>query len=244
MKKHFVAMATIAAAIMGSAKAQDLNGPVKANPNPGGIYIRGGYNLANISINNNGDVNDSKGLSTFHAGFIADIPVADILSVQTGLLLNGQGSKAYNYADNSNTSSNYVKYRFNPLYLQLPVSLALKFPISENARLFVAAGPYAEMGIGGKATTEVNVAGNTSSSSSNIKFDNDNPTTSDEEGANYDHLKRFDYGLNFGGGLEIDRFIIGVNYGLGLSKINSTSDNNSNDNNKYRTWSFGVGVRL
>jgi hypothetical protein len=45
------------------------------NLTPGGIYIKGGYNAANISVNQTGGVNDAKALSTFHAGVIADIPL-------------------------------------------------------------------------------------------------------------------------------------------------------------------------
>ena len=77
-----------------------------------------------------------------------------------------------------------------------------------------------------------------------IKFNNDDPTTSEQEGARYDRLKRFDFGLNGLAGIEVDRFSIGVNYGYGLTKITSTQTDNSNDKNKYRTLSVGVGVRL
>ncbi|HEX5152756.1 MAG TPA: porin family protein [Parafilimonas sp.] len=215
-----------------------------AKLNPGGIYIKGGYNAANISVSNDGAVNDAKALSTFHAGVIADIPVAPVLSFQTGLLLNGQGAKTNYYLDNNNTSDNYIKTRFNPLYLELPASLVVKFPIGSNARIYAGGGPYAAMGIGGKQKVETSIAGIVSSSTDNIKFDNDDPTTGGEEGARYDRLKKFDVGMNALAGVEVDRFMIGVNYGWGLTKINSTQADNSNDKNKYRTLSVGVGFRL
>ena len=83
------------------------------------------------------------------------------------------------------------------------------------------------------------------SSTSNIKFSNDDPFTSQEEDAGYDRLKRFDVGLNFGGGVQFGRIMLKANYGLGLTKINSTeSNNNADEKNKYRTLSFSVGIPL
>ena len=78
-----------------------------------------------------------------------------------------------------------------------------------------------------------------------IEFNNDDPTTSQQEGAAYDKLKRFDYGANFGGGINLGDVILKANYGLGLAKINSTQTNNSeNDKDKYRTISISLGIPL
>jgi hypothetical protein len=101
------------------------------------------------------------------------------------------------------------------------------------------------MGIGGKSKRESKFGPLYATSESNIKFSNDDPFTSEEEDAGYDRLKRFDFGLNFGGGFQFQHVILKVNYGLGLAKINSTESNNtSNDKNKYRTLSFSVGIPL
>ena len=63
------------------------------------------------------------------------------------------------------------------------------------------------------------MAGAESNSDHNIKFGN----------SNGDDLKTFDFGLNGLAGIEISRILIGVNYGLGLSKIFPNSDDNSAD---------------
>lgn len=240
MKKKVLSLFTIGVVISGTLIAQQSSTKV----NPGGIYLRGGYNAANISVTKDGGTNDAKTLSTFHIGATADIPLAPILSFQTGLLLNGKGSKSTYYADGSNHSDNYVKSTFNPLYLELPANLVLKFPVGTGARLYVGAGPYAAAGIGGKSKVESSFAGVKTSSSENIQFNDDNPLTGGQEEARYDRLKRFDFGINALAGVEINRFMVGVNYGLGLTKINSTQTNNTTDNNKYRTLSVGVGVKL
>lgn len=225
-------------------KAQTTNGTSANKSNAVGVYIRGGYNLSNISTSNDGSVNDSKALSTFHAGATVDIPVASMLSIQTGLLLNGQGAKTNSYLNNDDKSDNYVKTSFNPLYLQLPANLVVKMPVSSSTNFIIGAGPYAQMGVGGKSKVESSTLGVKTSSSDNIKFDNDDPTTGEEEGARYDKLKRFDVGVNALAGFEIDRFLISANYGLGLTDINSKGSSSDNDKNKFRTFSVGVGFKL
>ena len=74
-----------------------------------------------------------------------------------------------------------------------------------------------------------------SNSDENIKFGN----------SNSDDLKSFDYGLNGLAGVEVSRLVLGVNYGLGLSKIfPNQDDNDANDKNKYRVLSINVGIRF
>jgi len=242
MKKKACSLLAVVLIIAGSTFAQETSTATKVNP--GGIYIKGGYNAANISVKKDGSVNDAKTLSTFNVGFIGDIPLAPVLSFQTGLYLNGHGAKSTYYVEPGNHADNYVKSTFNPLYLELPANLVLKFPLGDDVRLYAGAGPYAAMGIGGGSKTESSFAGVVTNSSNTIKFNNDDPFTDEQEGARYDRLKRFDFGLNGLAGFEFSRFMLGVNYGLGLTKINSTQTNNSTDNNKYLTFSVNVGVRL
>ena len=61
---------------------------------------------------------------------------------------------------------------------------------------------------------------------------------------NDDDLRSFDYGVNALAGLEIDRVMLDVNYGLGMSKIVPNSDDFRNDKNKYRVLSVNVGFRF
>ncbi len=157
-------------------------------------------------------------------------------------MLTGQGSKAESYF---NGGANYVKTRFNPIYVQVPLNLVILAPLDKRNGLFFNAGPYIAIGVGGKSKTDSKIGALTSSSSSSIKFSNDDPFTSEQDDAAYDKLKRFDYGLNFGGGFQFQHLILKVNYGLGLAKINSTESNNTaDDKNKYRTLSVSVGIPL
>ena len=205
-------------------------------------YVQAGLNLANITSTNNGQTQDNKWLPTFNVGIMSRFGISSTFDLESGLLFTGKGAKAQ-----STSGSDYVKATFNPLYVELPLNAVVKIPLSANAKqnIFFHAGPYVAVGVGGKSTTDVSVAGVTSHTSSSIKFNNDDPTTSQQEGAAYDRLKRFDYGFNLGGGFDFGKLLLRANYGFGLAKINSTQTNNtSNDKNKFRTFSISVGIPL
>lgn len=210
------------------------------------FYIQGGLNLANISTGNNGETQDNKTLATFNVGAMGRFGISKVFDIEAGLLFTGKGAKSETYFTNA-TDDNYVKAKFNPYYIELPVNAVVKFPLSTsgNTNLFVYGGPYAAIGIAGKSKVESKIFGTTATSTEDIKFSNDDPTTDGQEGAGYDKLKRFDYGANIGAGLDLGTLMFKVNYGLGFAKINSTqTDNSENDKNKYRTLSISVGIPL
>ena len=230
MKKLFLSL-TLISAISLSTRAQ--------------VYIQGGLNLANITKTNDGQTEDNNILPSFNVGILGRLDLAPMFALESGVLLTGHGAKAETYFSNGN----YTKSKFNPLYIQVPLNAVVKIPLGTSkdskSNVFFNAGPYAAIGIGGKSKRETKVGPFISNSESSIEFSNDDPFTSQEEDAGYNKLKRFDFGLNFGGGFQFDHFIIKANYGLGLAKINSTESNNTaNDKNKYRTLSFSVGIPL
>lgn len=210
------------------------------------VYVQGGLNLANITETKSGETQNNKTLTTFQAGILGRFRIADPLAFETGLLLQGRGSKANTYLDESNKDDNYVKARFNPLYIELPASLVFRLPVGEDkSNLFIQAGPYVAMGVGGKSTVDTKFLGTETHTTSDIKFNNDDPATTQQEDAAYDKLKRFDYGINVGAGVDVGKLLLKVNYGLGLAKINSMETNNSSDDkNKYRTLSISLGIPI
>ena len=206
------------------------------------VYVQGGVNLANITKTNSGGTDKNNLLTSFNVGVLSRFGLSPTFDLESGILLTGKGSKAERYFGND-----YVKSKFNPLYLEVPLNAIVKIPLNvkSTSSIFFNAGPYIAVGVGGKSTSDIQVAGVQSSSSNKIQFSNDNPFTSQQDDANYNKLKRFDYGLNFGGGIDFGKFLLKANYGLGLAKINSTQTNNtSNDNNKFRTFSISAGIPL
>lgn len=205
-------------------------------------YIQGGLNLANITKTNNGQTEKNNLLTAFNAGILSRFGLSKTIDLESGLLFTGRGSKAETYFNNGN---DYVKTSFNPYYIEVPLNLVVKAPLDKSTALFFNAGPYIAIGVAGKSKSDSKIGPFTTSSSSSIKFSNDDPFTSQQDDAAYDKLKRFDFGVNLGAGIQLEHLLLKINYGFGLAKINSTESNNStNDKNKYRTVSLSVGIPL
>lgn len=205
--------------------------------------IRAGVNLANVSISDNGKVDDAKTLTSFQAGLIGDLNlIPKVLSLQPGILFTGKGSET---SSGDPSSSTYYRATSNPKYIEVPVNVVFKLPLGTSTKLFAGAGPYGAIGVGGKVKREGKVLGTAFNSEKSIEFSNDDPTTTDyEEGAGYGILKRFDYGLNGTAGIEGKSIVLGVNYGLGLAKLQSGSNSSADDNNKHRVLSFTLGFKF
>ena len=205
------------------------------------IILRGGLNLANITVTEGGRVDDAKTLASFQAGFIGDVSLGQFVSLQPGLLVTGKGSKTQS---GEPTDANYFKATTNPIYLEVPLNLVFKFGANGGPNFFAGAGPYLAIGIAGKNKTEGKFFGTSFRSEDDIIWSDDDPTTLNyEEGAGFGIMKRFDYGLNGTAGIDLKKAVISVNYGLGLAKLQSGS-NNEDDNNKHRVLSFTIGFKL
>lgn len=212
-----------------------------ANAQDASAQLKAGVNMANISVTDDGKVNDANMLTSFHVGVIGDIPLADVFSFQPGILFTGKGAKT---EAGSQTSAYYRKETFNPYYLEVPANFVFKAPMGAT-KFFVGAGPYLAIGIAGKTKVEGKIAGIAMSGEKNIEYSNDDPTTvNNEEGSGFGILKRFDYGANATAGIEGKSVVLGVNYGLGLAKIPSGENSSANNNNKHRVLSFSIGIKL
>lgn len=208
----------------------------------GGMYLKGGVSFANVTKTSQGEVNDANMLVSFHVGFTGDLAIAPVFSIQPSLLLSGKGSKLES-GDPQGTT--YYKATTNPLYIELPVNAVFKLPLpDQQSSFFFGAGPYIAVAVGGKRKIEGKFLGASFSSKENIEFSNDDPTTFDyEEGAGLGIMRRFDYGLNGTAGFQLDRMLISVNYGYGLAKLQSGT-NNDDDYNKHRVLSISAGFKL
>ena len=209
-----------------------------------GARIKAGVNLANVSVSDNGRVEEANSITSFQVGLITDIPlVPGTLSFQPGILYTGKGSKT---VIGSEEEEYYSKATTNPYYIEIPANLVFKAPIGSGAKLFAGAGPYLGIGIAGKTKIETTtrLLGYVKTEE-NIEFSDDDPSTLDyEEGAGFGIMKRFDYGLNGTAGIEGKSVVLSVNYGLGLAKLQSGSNSSDNNNNKHRVLSFTLGLKL
>ncbi|MEQ1799573.1 MAG: outer membrane beta-barrel protein [Lacibacter sp.] len=217
-------------AVMGSVSAQKSS-----------VLLKGGLNMANVSITKDGSIDDAKTLVSFHAGLQGDIQIVSLLYLQPGIFFTGKGSKTQ---IGNTTDATYHKATTNPMYIEVPVNVVVKVPVGEQSKFFIGAGPYVAMGVAGKNKQEGKFLGASYSSTKKIEFSNDDPTTSAEEGTGFGIMRRFDYGLNGTIGFEGEKALFSVNYGLGLAKLQSGTNSSADENNKHRVLSFTVGFRL
>ena len=203
--------------------------------------LRAGVNFANISITNDGDIDEAKMLTSFQVGLVGDIKVLPALYFQPGILFTGKGSKTEEGDANSAT---YYRATSNPYYIEVPVNLVFKTPTGP-VKFFVGGGPYLAVGVAGKNKVDGKFLNTSFHSEEDIEWSNDDPGTLDyEEGAGYGIMKRFDYGLNATAGIQAAKIILGINYGYGLAKLQSGSNSSSDDRNKHRVVSLTIGIKL
>lgn len=204
--------------------------------------IQAGLNLANVSVTDNGRVDEANMLTSFHVGIVGDIKIAPMVAFQPGILYTGKGSKVQS-GDPSDAS--YYKQTTNPFYFEIPANIVFKFPFASESHVFAGAGPYLGIGVSGKVTTEGKAFNIPFNYDNNIVFSDDDPTTfGQEEGTGLGVMKRFDYGVNGTAGIAGKSLVLGVNYGLGLAKLQSGSNSSADNNNKHRVLSFFLGFRL
>lgn len=204
--------------------------------------IQAGLNLANVSVTDNGRVDEANMLTSFQVGIIGDIKLAPMVAFQPGIIYTGKGSKVQKGEPGDNA---YFKQTTNPFYFEIPANIVFKFPFASESHVFVGAGPYLAIGVSGKATTDKTILGVSSHTEKNIVFSDDDPTTfNQEEGTGLGVMKRFDYGVNGTAGIAGKSLVLGINYGLGLAKLQSGTNNNADNNNKHRVLSVVLGFRL
>jgi len=92
-------------------------------------------------------------------------------------------------------------------------------------------GPYVAFGIGGTVYKETTIGKYTTTARRDIDWGDD--------------LKSTDYGLNIGVGLDINNFIVGLNYGWGIANLSTIiGDFYSRTNNYVLGISLGYKFNL
>jgi hypothetical protein len=151
-----------------------------------------GLNLATMSLTTEGKSYNPKISPGIHFGGSLDLRLARNLDFQPALVFSAKGSV---YKTDS------TEYSISPIYVEIPLILSYSFGW-EAVKITMFAGPYFACGIGGNTLMTGGVF-------QNISYGSD---------AN-DDLKRFDIGLNAGGGLNIKGFLICAQYSVSLTNL-------------------------
>lgn len=204
--------------------------PIKDASAQAKFGVKGGYNLSDMKYearSSVGDLPNSKSLSGFHLGLVADLPIVDVLSIQPAVLYNSIGSKIERGSDDAGYT-----VKINPQYVDIPVNILFKPQIAEGTRLYVGAGPYIGFGVGGKASVKGNVGDISGYADHDLKFGN----SSDDD------LKSTDIGGNVLAGLEFGSgFTIGAQYGASFTNNAPKGDDSDAKILKNKVFSISVG---
>lgn len=193
------------------------------------LGVKAGLNLSNLIMKDDDETysEDFKMNPGFHFGLTAEFPITEMISFEPALLLSTKGAKILEEETYSGETYKY-EGKVNLFYLDIPLTAKAYFDI-ENARAYGVFGPYLGMGLSGKSKWEGSYMGETESEETDINWG------SDEE----DDLKRLDFGLSVGAGVEIKSVQIGLSYNLGLTNISANTYGGEKTNNRVLGISIG-----
>lgn len=174
--KKFIAMVALALMTITVSAQEDSK-----------ITVKAGVGLSSVV----GSDADTKTTFSYKVGVSYDLSLSENFSIIPGVEFATKGFK-----------SDAVDGSISMSYLQVPVFAAYKFPLSDNMKLAIKAGPYVSYGIFG----------------SDIEWsDGEKNNVFDSDGG----LDRFDAGVIAGVSLDFNEFQIGVEYSRGLKKLTS-----------------------
>jgi hypothetical protein len=154
------------------------------------IAVKAGLNLSNVLDEDDDGVysTDYTSNTGFHVGATVAVPLSDILSFESGLLLTTKGFRL-----EQTDAGVALSADVNLIYVDIPLTLTASHDIGSDISIFWALGPYVGLGVAGKVKSSVSFFGITESEEEAIDWGSD-----DEK----HDLKRLDMGLTFGAGVE------------------------------------------
>lgn len=190
------------------------------------IGLKIGSNLFRFNMDRDDDTSfDHKTKQVnLHIGLTAEFALGSKFSIQPGILFS---KKNVRY-ENKLTPTEFFRSDYSPTFMEIPVSLKY-FLMPEKNRLYVFGGPYAALGMGGDLKIQNRIPP--------AQTLEDHEIWGDDDG---DRLKRFDYGISVGTGIDINNFEIEFFYNYGIPDLANEMDGVVS----ARTQSFGFSVSL
>ncbi len=192
--------------------------------------IKAGLNLSNVLVkdDNHSYSEDFKMNPGFHVGLTAEFPFTDIFSFEGALLVSTKGFKV---SEEDSFFGQTIKYeaKQNLFYIDVPLTGKATFDF-DGIKVYGAFGPYIGLGLVGKSKAKVTIADETETEEEDIKWGSDKYESD---------VKRLDFGLTIGAGVEINAIQVGLTYNLGLANISPYSDGGYKINHRVIGISLG-----
>ena len=153
--------------------------------------IKAGLNLSDMLIKDDEVIytDNSTMKPGFNAGATLEFPVKGMISFEMDLLFSTKGYKLDEKDGNYESTSN-IKL----LYIDIPLTAKAYFNVG-GSKIYGAIGPYLGIGLSGEGKYEVTINGNTTNETVTVDWGSD-PVNDD--------MKRLDFGLIAGAGVEIN----------------------------------------
>jgi outer membrane protein W len=193
--------------------------------------VKGGLNLANWLVKDDVDTysDDFKMALGLNLGVTAEFPINDMLSFETGLMFNTKGFAMKESMDFFGETME-IKSKTTLNYIDIPLTVKATFAAG-SSNIFALAGPYVGIGLSGKTKATVTYGGESETDTEDMEF-----------GSEDDQMKRLDYGLIIGAGVDFGTISVGASYGLGLGNLVNNPEDGSKVNN--RVISISVGYKF
>jgi hypothetical protein len=150
-----------------------------------------GVNFSTLRIKQNGINYSSARPMTIHIGGLWDMQMTRHLWLEPGFQFTAKGS---DYTIDS------IRKSLTPLYFEVPINAEYRFNI-KNVKLSLFSGLFIGCGIGGYI------------------IDNDINREIRYGSSENDDMRRIDYGINVGTGLEVRKIFLAVQYSYGLANF-------------------------
>jgi len=185
--------------------------------------FKGGFNFANMAVVEDyiDYGSDCKMNLGFNIGGTVEFKINEVFSFETGLYLSERG---YKTIDKENDYKETIKLTL--FYLDIPLTGKAYFDVS-GTKFYALLGPYIGTGLFALTKDIIRSDGNY-----------EKETMAVEWGSGGD-LKRFDFGLSFGTGVEINAIHFELKYNLGLTDVSPSADDSSKLHHRALALSIG-----
>lgn len=157
----------------------------------------------------------------FNVGAKGELSFENNIYAGVGLTLSSKGRKSVGFYDSATKTG--ATWNTTQYYLEIPVYVGYKAPITENVKLFGNVGPYIGVELFGKSIVTDEVAGKKSEKTVDNVFKDK-------------VQERFDWGLGANVGVEFrNHYQLSLGYSLGMNNIYKK---NTNLNSKNRVFNI------
>lgn len=200
----------------------------QANAQESSFIVKAGVNINSATGE---ELEKSKSSIGYHFGASYEMPIANILSIEPGVYFDTRGFKFEEKTDNLS-----YKEKVSLTGVNIPILAKVKVEIGTVA-VFLNAGPYAYIPFSGKLKSEKTYSKELGYedkvTENDLKFGSEK---------NQENHKRFNFGLNFGAGVEVSNFVLGFGYDLGLN--DSLKHERDKTAVKYNALKISVGYKF